>query len=148
MRILQSFKLPSLILGSALFAGLGGFSTLAITAQPYTTSYLIDLNNNTARELRGLDADEIIARGINDAGQVAGYSDTFGGRHAFITGPNGVGMRYLGTLPGTLPEDATSAYDINDAGQVVGMYGWSGEGSLAFITGPNGVGMRSLGPAG
>ena len=57
------------------------------------------------------------ANGINDAGQVVGYSATAGGvQHAFITGPNGMGMRDLGTLGGT----DSFAYGINDAGQVVG----------------------------
>ena len=42
------------------------------------------------------------AFGINDAGQVVGYSYTAGGAsHAFITGPDGMGMRDLGTLGGT-----------------------------------------------
>ena len=39
------------------------------------------------------------ANDINDAGQVAGASVTAGGAtHAFITGPDGLGMRDLGTL--------------------------------------------------
>ena len=58
-----------------------------------------------------------IAFGINDAGQVVGYSDTAGGTiHAFITGPDGMGMRDLGTLGGL----AAMLTGINDAGQVVG----------------------------
>ena len=57
------------------------------------------------------------AYGINDAGQVVGWSDTAAGAsHAFITGPNGVGMTDLGTLGGGY----SYAYGINDAGQVVG----------------------------
>ena len=57
------------------------------------------------------------AYGINDAGQVVGGSDTAAGAsHAFITGPNGVGMTDLGTLGGGY----SYAYGINDAGQVVG----------------------------
>ena len=39
------------------------------------------------------------ASGINDAGQVVGYSGTAAGaQHAFITGPNGVGMTDLNSL--------------------------------------------------
>ena len=57
------------------------------------------------------------AYGINDAGQVVGYSHTAeGANHAFITGPDGMGMRDLGTLGG----DYSYANGINDAGQVVG----------------------------
>ena len=43
----------------------------------------------------------VYALGINDAGQVVGSSITAAGaQHAFITGPNGVGMTDLGTLGG------------------------------------------------
>ena len=59
----------------------------------------------------------VIASGINDAGQVVGRSITAAGAyHAFITGPNGVGMTDLGTLGGGYSD----ASGINDAGQVVG----------------------------
>jgi len=67
--------------------------------------------------------------------------------YAFITGPNGVGMTDLGTLGGAYSY-ASSAYGINDAGQVVGG-SWTAAGSQhAFITGPNGVGMTDLGTLG
>jgi probable HAF family extracellular repeat protein len=85
------------------------------------------------------------ATGINDAGQVVGNSGTTVGiAHAFITGPDGVGIIDLGTLGG----EYSSALGINDSGQVVGYFG-IGFGSVedhrrAFVTGPNGVGMVDL----
>jgi probable HAF family extracellular repeat protein len=87
------------------------------------------------------------AHGINDTGQVVGFSETAGGgQHAFITGPDGMGMRDLGTLGGTGSHDYSVASGINDAGQVAGGSDTVGNGNAhAFITGPNGMGMRDLG---
>ena len=69
-----------------------------------------------------------------------------GPRHAFITGPDGMGMRDLGTLSGS---GESFAGGINDAGQVVGVNSATAEGSRhAFITGPDGMGMRDLGTLG
>jgi probable HAF family extracellular repeat protein len=73
-----------------------------------------------------------------------GSSTTAGNaaQHAFITGPNGIGMTDLGTVPGGGSSDAQ---DINATGQVVGsFYINDGSSSHAFMTGPNGVGMTDL----
>jgi len=67
-----------------------------------------------------------IATGVNDAGQVVGSSATSnraeanGDPHAFITGPDGMGMTDLNSLI-DLPQGwiLTSAIDINNNGQVI-----------------------------
>ncbi len=61
-----------------------------------------------------------------------GYSDD---NHAFITGPNGMGMRDLG---------GGQARGINNAGQVVGWSYTASGGQHAFITGHNGDGIMDL----
>ena len=81
-----------------------------------------------------------VAHGINDAGQVVGVSGAPEGDRAFITGPDGMGMRNLGTLGG----QESFAWDINDEGEV-------GAHSLPrqvvdtpSITDPDGKGMLDL----
>ena len=79
--------------------------------------------------------------GINDAGQVVGQSTTVAGAwHAFITGPDGVGMSDLSALA----MDYSVARGVNDAGQVVGMSYMGADSPHAFITGPDGKGMMDL----
>jgi probable HAF family extracellular repeat protein len=87
-----------------------------------------------------------LAYGINDSGQVVGYSSTpsDNAHHAFITGPSGMGMTDLGTLGGT----SSFARSINDSGQVVGYSDTSDGATHAFITDPNGAGMTDLGVLG
>jgi probable HAF family extracellular repeat protein len=138
-----SFKVRHLILAAALTTGLG-FVNHA-NAQHPQKAFLVDLNSRTAISLGTLGGSGSEAYGINDAGQVVGYSHTAdGNRHAFITGPDGVGMRDLGTLGGGW----SNAGDINDKGQVVGQTSTADGNFNAFITGPDDMGMRDLGTLG
>ena len=147
MKRICHLNVRGFILAAAFSAGLG-FATSASAQARH--SYLVDLNSKTVTDIGTLGGLSSYASGINDAGQVVGYSGTNGGfDHAFITGPNGMGLRDLGTLGGT----RSYALGINDAGQVVGSSYLAGgmtavTAEHAFITGPNGMGMRDLGTLG
>jgi probable HAF family extracellular repeat protein len=144
MKIIRGFKVRGFILAAAFSAGLG-FATSASAQVEH--SYLIDLNSKTVTDIGSLGGGGTVARAINESGQVVGTFLTAGGEsHAFITGPDGMGMRDLGTL-GTDPYDFSTATGINDAGQVVGWsftFGTAEGGFHAFITGPDGAGMMDL----
>jgi probable HAF family extracellular repeat protein len=73
-------------------------------------------------DLGTLGGTDSFATGINDAGQVVGYSDMAdGSQHAFITGPNGAGMTDLNSLVANLGSGAfiEKANGINNHGQVI-----------------------------
>ena len=98
MKISRSAKIQSLILAATLSSGLCLVSPVS-AQQQQQRSYIIDTSGKGLTSLGTLGGSYSIATGINDAGQVVGYSDTATGlQHAFITGPNGVGMTDLGTL--------------------------------------------------
>ena len=87
--------------------------------------------------------------GINDAGRVVGsiYNGGTGEfKHAFITGPNGVGTVELNFMPGTVDDpDVINPNDINNTGEVVGnIHHADGNTQIPFITGPNGAGATDL----
>jgi probable HAF family extracellular repeat protein len=141
MHIHHCYKLRNLILAAVLTIG---FASSAL-AQGFS-SFIVDLNSKEATGLGTLGGNAGYASGINDAGRVVGWSvTTESGPHAFITGPNGVGMTDLGTPGGG---EESWAYGINDAGRVVGESHVANVQSRAFITGPNGVGMSDLGTLG
>ena len=130
MKIIRGFKVRGFILAAAFSAGLGFATSASAQAQHL---YLVDLNSKTVIDL----GSDVVANAINDSGQVVG--DKSG--HAFITGPDGVALRDIGTLGGA----KSSASGINAGGQVVGWSDTVGGARHAFITGPDGVGMKDLG---
>ena len=129
---------------SAIVLSIGlGFGSLAAYAVD-TNPYLVNLNSREATNLGTLGGATGEAYGINDVGQVVGWSFNAAGKlHAFITQPGGGGMSDLGTLGG----DVSKAEGVNDAGQVAG---WSSRSKgyfspiSPFVTGPDGVGMKGL----
>jgi probable HAF family extracellular repeat protein len=111
-------------------------------------SYITGPNGEGRASIESLGGDYTLAYGINDAGQVAGwsYAGQVAGRplqHAFITGPNGVGTTDLGLFGGS----DSRAIDINNTAQVAIEADIDGS-THAFITGPNGQGMTDLGTLG
>lgn len=93
-----------------------------------------------ARDLGGFGS-STRAVALNDLGEVVGASVGPSGQYmAFVTGPDGIGLRALqGLEPGY-----SFATDINAHGVVVG-YAADGQGGLrTFITGPGGADARGL----
>ena len=124
------FKLRRFLLAAIAGAGLG--AVVPVSAQTVlTTSYLIDTNTWKATEIAFPDR-HTYARGINDQGQVIGYTVTAGrDQHAFITGPKGVGITDIGTLGG----ENSVAEGINGAGRVAGWSETAGGSAHAFYHG-------------
>jgi uncharacterized membrane protein len=83
------------------------------------------------------------AAAMNDRGVVGGCSiDAAGDEHAFVTGPNGRGISYLGVLR---PGDSSCVNELNAKGQAVGSSSPRGIGDpRAFISTADGLGMVDL----
>ena len=96
----------------------------------------------TITDLGTLGGVESWARGINNSGQVVGWSDLPGytATHAFLY--DGTSMHDLGTLGGT----NSWAYGINNSGQVVGASDTAGSQQHAFLY--SGGTMHDLGTLG
>ena len=144
MKIIRIFKIRVFVLAATLSAGFGFVSPAFAFYYSDYASVIINPDGKVTY-LGTLGGNTSTPTDINDSGQVVGYAATEdGSTHAFITGPNGVGMTDLGTLGGY----RSQAFGINNSGQVVGV-SWTGySGRHAFITGPNGVGMTDLGTLG
>ena len=85
------------------------------------------------------------AYGVNDLGQVAGYSNTLAGpEHAFLSAANGGALHDLGTLGGA----NSYGYGVNASGQVTGVSAGKSGANHAFLTGANGGAMTDLGTLG
>jgi len=90
-----------------------------------------------------------IATGINNLGQVVGYSpgqeylrdgiDTIRLEHGFISAPHGGPLTDLGPSPA----DVSIAKAVNNAGRVVGEIELNGSMPVAMVTGPSGAPMPS-----
>src|SRR5687768_18215300 len=99
IKTIDNRSIRSAVMAAALSMGLGFVTHASAEA------YLIDLNTKTATDLG-----DLWPIALNDAGQLVGnFYTADGSSHAFITGPNGVGMTDLGTLPG---KTYSSAYGI------------------------------------
>ena len=115
----------------------------AVAASDLTTASLGVPADVDITDLGILGGSSSWATGINDAGQVVGYSTTASfDYHAFVWTASG-GMRDLGTLGGAWSE-ATS---INDAGHVTGYSYTASVDYHAFMWTPGGS-MRDLGTLG
>jgi probable HAF family extracellular repeat protein len=93
------------------------------------------------RDLHTLGAGNSQSSDINNAGQVVGYNDAWGGSwgHAFLWTPTG-GMQDLGTLGGSV----SWALGINNAGQVAGG-SWDANSHPHAVLWTPGKGIQDLG---
>lgn len=110
------------------------------------TAFITDANGGALHSLGTLTGSgSSYGTGINDKGQVVGFSSSAAGSpHAFVTDVNGGAMHDLGALYG----GSSYASGINEHGQVVGSSVFKASSGLvvshAFITDADGT-MRDLG---
>lgn len=98
-----------------------GFSEMTQNIQTPIHAFITDINSNMT-DLGTLGGQNSRATDINSDGQIVGWAETgvADRKHAFITGPDGVGMTDLNSLVklenGTFLAGATG---INDLGQII-----------------------------
>ena len=89
----------------------------------------------------------VFAQHINASGQVVGFASNGGDDQAFRFSPPGP-MLNLGTIPNAPAPATASAYDVNDAGRVVGIGSSPSGFNRAFRTNAGGANMTELGTLG
>ncbi|PTR16113.1 hypothetical protein C8R31_102127 [Nitrosospira sp. Nsp2] len=120
------------------------FAPPPVAAAPFSlTGWIVDSNSKELIKLGNLGRTPptTTVAAINDSGQVVGQSYTthpFYPQRAFITGPNGAGMTAI-----ALDGDHSSASDINNSGQVTGLFGTVAGKPALFSRAPMGLNPRS-----
>ena len=108
-------------------------------------AFITGPNGIGVKDLGYLEGNYSVAFGVNDRGEVVGWTPVSGNSHAY----HRPGWREY-ERRWDFQQKLSHANAINGAGQVVGFSSPddSGQGAYAFITGPGGVGMRDLGTLG
>ncbi len=91
-------------------------------------------------------ADGWLPQSVNAAGVIAGHTGSLA-TPALGFKLDGATFTPLGTLPGATPPATSAAYDLNDAGTMVGVASWVGAGTRAFRTDAAGA-LVSIGTLG
>lgn len=108
-------------------------------------SFVTGSDVNFIKNIGTLAGATTISTAINNSGQIAGYSASNGRTQAFITNNDGSEIRGL-SVPNEKYYKSSTAYDINDSGQVVGILSTDNHRwNQAFITGDDGDGIIKLG---
>lgn len=89
--------------------------------------------SGSMRRLGTLGGSEGAARGINDAGQVVGWSTTSSDRYTYAFLYRAGSIKSIGNLDPNHPANTSRAYDVNNSGQIVGESYVSGKGQSAFL---------------
>lgn len=113
------------------------------TADGHPHAFITNPQSGSLIDLGTMGGTGAYAWAINNSGQAAGYFYTgTGARGAFITNAEG-NTTFIGA--GLNLYASIDAYDINNAGQVVGTYCLQADGSChGYVTGPNGLGLTTL----
>ncbi|MBD2534137.1 hypothetical protein H6G97_33230 [Nostoc flagelliforme FACHB-838] len=116
--------------------GTGGGGIFPELAFPYGAAFLY--SNGTTTIINNNLEENYIAYGINNLGQVVGI---FGSPSRAFLYDNGI-ITNIGTLPG---DNYSSALDINDSGQVIGISGLSEGENISTFLYSSSTGLQDIG---